>query len=67
MIRAESCDDLEHQMNEAAKDGWRVVGTNYVPGPYWNEYTATLEKPDLPPEHVVDCPRCGAMVVVGCE
>ncbi len=43
-IRTESSSRLEHEMNEAAKEGWCVVGTRYVPGPYWNEYHATLER-----------------------
>ena len=43
-IRTESPDHLDHEVNEAAKEGWRVVGTSYVPGPYWNEYHATLER-----------------------
>ena len=43
-IRTESSGHLEYLMNEAAKGGWRVVSTNYIPGPYWNEYTATLER-----------------------
>ena len=53
-IHEESSSALEFAMNEAAKYGWRVVSTCFVPGPYWNEYHATLERGDTGPHTFSD-------------
>ena len=36
VISAETTHGLEIELNIAAAEDWRVISTNFVPGPYWN-------------------------------
>lgn len=43
-IIAESALQLENLLNEAAKERWQCVSTNFAKGPYWNTYTAVMTR-----------------------
>ena len=44
ILKAETSVALQTEVNIAAQQGWEVVSIEYAPGPYWNEYVATMER-----------------------